>query len=225
MDSESITMDFLLTSLRAETSWDADQKVIFWVYDSRSGEDVLLDSDSQLADVIEMYKQERRFILLASVFDKEVCDPICVMQPEIDKTLPSNVEEGNPSPLLLSNAQEGNPTPLLPSNAQGGHHTFVSNEAGCEQTADVEADEDDSSLPDVFDTFEEYVGVDDEYMYGVEPSAANDTTRSADYNETTPHPARGVVPEPEVNDADPQVISVLHNPENLTLENILCFLT
>lgn len=68
IDSKSITMDFLVATLRSEISWGRGQKIVFWVYDKRSGEDVQLDSESQIIDVIEMYKPEKRFMLLAFVF-------------------------------------------------------------------------------------------------------------------------------------------------------------
>jgi hypothetical protein len=109
--------------------------------------------------------------------------------------------------------------------AEEGHPSFVSKEVDCEQPTDVEADGDESNLPDVFDNVEEYVGVNDEYLYGVilkpsieptepnEPteSTVNETTSHVD-NETTPAATGGPIPEAELNDADPEAVVVLHNP-------------
>lgn len=53
MDSHSIFLEFVTTSLQSEMSWGTNQKVVFWIFDKRLGEDVQLDSDSQFVDVLD----------------------------------------------------------------------------------------------------------------------------------------------------------------------------
>ncbi|KAK3145593.1 hypothetical protein QOZ80_3BG0254880 [Eleusine coracana subsp. coracana] len=145
VDSESFSLEFLTTSLKAEMSWDTNQKVVFWVFNNRCGEDMLLDSDAQFADVLDMYIEEKQFSLLASVFDKDMCEAICVLPPELPKT---------------TNA------PPLPPIAEEASTSSVPKATDCGETAGLETDADEPDLPNVFDVVEEYVGVNDEYMYG-----------------------------------------------------------
>ena len=153
MDSDSFSLDFLMRSLSVEVKWGTNQKPVVWVFDKRMGEDIQLVDESQILDVLDMYKREKHLKLLVAVFDKDTCDqydalvlePLCVVPPE-----PSTI-----------------PSECFPPPAQEGQATFESKVAGCEEPAGEEADE---AEPDVFDSGEEYVGVDDEGMYG-HPSA------------------------------------------------------
>jgi hypothetical protein len=71
---------------------------------------------------------------------------------------------------------------------------------------------------DIFDNEEEYVGVDDEHMYiPVPPTGTDSSVPTNDDNENAA--AKGVIPpEAEVDDADPEEIRVLHDPENPIIE-------
>jgi hypothetical protein len=209
MDSDSMTLDLLNSTLKSETSWGENQKVIFWVHDKRAGEDHLIDSDNQLKEVIDMYKEERNFILYVSVFDKEVCEPIEVV-------------------LLINQS----------------HAQSASNEAGPSAAAHAESDDELPNMDDVFDAAEEYVGVDDEYIYGIKPQSTNGAATGTTHNEsatattnnatatthnepsdeaanqppTEPYvgaarAASGNVVEPVMNDDDPQFLVVTHDPE------------
>lgn len=186
VDSGNVSLEFLTTSLGAETSWGRNQKVVFWVFDKRSGEDVQLDSDSFILDVLDMYEAEKHFVPFASVFDQDI-------------------------PATYN-------APLVPPILEEGTTTSASNEAeDCDQAADVEADEVEPNLPDVFDKVEEYVGVDDEYMYVPVPNVEDNAQPQNDVtvDNAEPPTTGGAIPtETEVTDADPQEIVVLHNPRN-----------
>jgi hypothetical protein len=78
---------------------------------------------------------------------------------------------------------------------------------------------------DIFDNEEEYVGVNDEHMYipipPTQPSvnAQNDSSVPANDENDNAAAAEGAIPpEAEVDDADPEEIRVLHDPENPTIE-------
>ncbi|KAK3157974.1 hypothetical protein QOZ80_2AG0131160 [Eleusine coracana subsp. coracana] len=98
-----------------------------------------------------------------------------------------------------------------------------------------ETNEDEPKLLDVFDSVEEYVDVNDEFIYGVttSPNAQPESVQPKDAQPDNAHPgiaqsenvatsdsgqpnaAGGAIPaEAEVNDIDPQEVVVLHNPEN-----------
>lgn len=63
MDTGTINLELLTRKLKSETSWGSDQKVVFQVHDRRAGEDLLIESDSQLMEIIDMYKAEKTFML------------------------------------------------------------------------------------------------------------------------------------------------------------------
>ena len=83
-------------------------------------------------------------------------------------------------------------------------------------TADELNIEPDREL-DIFDNEEEYVGVDDEHIYiSVPPThLANTDSAQASVDNADPVVVDGGAPlEAEIDDADPQEINVLHDPEN-----------
>jgi hypothetical protein len=134
IDRAQISLEFLISSLKSEISLGSNQCISLWVYDKRLGEDILLESEYQIADVLNMYEVEKHLMLVASItIDNE--EPKCVITPE-------------------------------------GQQASASVEAECA----IDDDEYELELPNVFDIFEEYVGVDDEYIYGINP---NRTSASA----------------------------------------------
>ncbi|KAK3118671.1 hypothetical protein QOZ80_9BG0703810 [Eleusine coracana subsp. coracana] len=189
VDSDSICLDFLMTSLQSEMTWGTNQQVVFWVFDKRLGEDVQLESDSQFVDVLEMYKPEKEFMLLASVYNKEICHPLSIVPPELPTTNTANV---------------------LAPIVKEGSTSSTTKAIDCDAIVAFEVDEDDPELPDVFDSVEEYVGVNDEYMYDVAPIAQPEQpdnaqaenveqpnqseTTPSNQNDTAPPPAGGPFP-------------------------------
>jgi hypothetical protein len=77
---------------------------------------------------------------------------------------------------------------------------------------DIEPDRE----PDHFDNLEEYVGVNDEGMYGSVPPAPQfaQPTNNANINENVEENVEFLNVEVEVDDADPLEVHVLHDPDN-----------
>lgn len=128
VDSDSLSLEFLTTCLSSEMSWGRNQKVVFWVFDKRSGEEVQLVSDHQIVDVLDMYKPEKRFMLLASVFDNDMCE---------QHEQPEQLE-----PICAA------PSEAPPSE---GHVSSASKAPDYTKFGGLEAAEYEPELPDVFD--------------------------------------------------------------------------
>jgi hypothetical protein len=176
------------------------------------GEDIQLVDESQILDVLDMYKLEKHLKLLVAVFDKDTCDQYDALVLEPLYVVP-------PEPSTI-------PSECFPPPAQEGQAAFESKVAGCEEPAGEEADE---AEPDVFDSGEEYVGVDDEGMYGhpSAPTTGADTAQPGqpDVPAAGADTAQQEPPEVEINDADPQELHVLHDLDNQLLDCMHCFLT
>ena len=90
---------------------------------------------------------------------------------------------------------------------------------------DANASEPDRE-PDIFDNEEEYVGVDDEHIYRTEAHAQpyaqpHENAHSPEINDHSSDnlAAEGGIPlEAQVNDANPQEVIVIHDPENPKIE-------
>ncbi|CAA0811236.1 Unknown protein [Striga hermonthica] len=126
---------------------------------------------------------------IADVDAFQSLEPICVVPPDANQ---------DPQPNLTNHAEE--PNPVSPSAQPDG---------GAEP--ELEPDRE----PDMFDNEEEYVGVDDEAMYmPVPPQYTNNVQAS---NHIPPEPFVNVVAiddETEVDDADPQEVHVIYDPQN-----------
>lgn len=111
--------------------------------------------------------------------------------------------------------------PNADSSTTKSPNTNASTDAKASTTANPctadEADLEPDREPDIFDNEEEYVGVDDEHLYIPIPPAQPITTVNAQpsVDNADPVVADGGVPlEAEIDDADPEEITVLHDPEN-----------
>ena len=82
--------------------------------------------------------------------------------------------------------------------------------------------------PDIFDNEEEYVGLDDEATYAENPQppefAHPQPSDNANSNATDDPDIDFVYVEAEVDDADPNEVTVLHDPENPKIVKGGCFL-
>lgn len=209
IDSESFSFDFLMESLRVEFKWGSNQSPSVWYFNKNLGEDVRLIGDTDLPDIFEMYATEASFHLLVAVLEEsmDVASVCCVHEP-IAIIPPEN-----------------------PSHNDGSGQA-ATNVGGSAQPTTVEAD---VREPDMFDNEEEYVGVNDEQLYlPPKPTQPPDTSGQSSQPATTGFggqssqpaaigvsgqssqtAATGVeAPEVEVTDEDPQVVRVLHDPEN-----------
>ena len=209
----TFTFELLMNSLRNEVKWALNQDATVWFFDKRIGEDVRLTNEIQMLDLYEMYKSEMSCHILVSVFAKTVCDdhefdalePLCVLGPDED------VDHGQ-------DHTEPTSAHHTPKTGDGASASKVADSKG---PAAMEADAPEPDRePDIFDNDEEYVGVDDENIYGMPADNAQPSTHAfdnacTDEGSSDPFADIGVIPhDAEVNDQDPQEIHVLHDPEN-----------
>jgi hypothetical protein len=194
----SFSLDFLMSSLCSEVKWASNQSATVWFFDKRVGEDVKLSNEIQMLDLFDMYESEMSCQVIVTVFDT---NKTAVVEQTFD----------NLEPLCA-----------LPPN-DVVDNIPVDNGAHSEWNAHAVEPERE---PDLFDNEEEYVGVDDEHMYiGVappqptSPSSAQPADPSHE-NETDfgEHVAAAVEGDTEVNDADPQELNVINDPENPKIE-------
>jgi hypothetical protein len=212
----AITVDMLMKVLAAELKWAPNQSAKLWFFDRNFGEDVRLVDDNHLIQMFQMYKSEMFCQILVEVFDISVrtedeydlLEPICAITPDGNPFLnnypPTTYEPTNE----LTEQPTDFPYANLDSNTQPR-----TNDAS--QEPNIEPDRE----PDIFDNQEEYVGVDDERFYMDVPPTQSTTTHTAQQQpideSSDPVATEGGIPlEGEVNDADPQELNVLHDPEN-----------
>ena len=161
-----------------------------------------------MLDLFEMYKEETSCEVVVGVFDRSICveaefdamEPVCVV-PHDDANVQLEAEAAANMSKEPTNAAPDNP----------------------EAAVDVEPDRE----PDIFDNAEEYVGVDDEAMYGIVPVApqfakptdnSNTNVRAEPTYAEPSDPFFHVEAEAEVDDADPLEVQVLHDPNNPKIE-------
>ena len=153
-----------------------------------------------MIDLFEMYKEEMCCLVVVQVFDRESClqsvfdglEPLCTILPE-----PAAVE-----PQMQAEIEEGTATTNMPKELTSASHEEA------QEADEIEPDRE----PDLFDNDEQYVGVDDEGMYGTLPAATQFDNANYDSN-SEPNPEIVHV-EAEVDDDDPLEVHVLHDPEN-----------
>ena len=124
--------------------------------------------------------------------DFDGLEPLCTILPE-----PAAVE-----PQMQAEIEEGEATTNIPKEPTSASHEEA------HEADEIEPDRE----PDIFDNAEEYVGVDDEGMYGTLPAVTQFDNANFDSN-SEPN-SKIVHVEVEVNDADPLEVQVLHDPEN-----------
>lgn len=185
----SMTLDLLLKSLASELNLSTNQEPCVWFYDKRVNEDARLTDEIQMVDLFEMYKEEMSCQVLVGVFER-VLSVIPPDDVELTSVAPENPE--------ASAAPENPEASAAPENP--------------EACVELEPDRE----PDIFDNAEEYVGVDDEGMYGTVPPAPQfpQATDNANTYATAEPSNEFPTFEAEVNDADPLEIQVLYDPEN-----------
>jgi len=199
----SMTLELLMKYLTTELNLSTDQTATVWFYDKRMYEDCRLVEEIQMIDFFEMYKEEMRSQILVCVFDKDKCTE----EPNYDALEPLAVVP-----------------PDSPHEAAGSMHIDPT-----DPTAVADELEPDRE-PDMFDNPEEYVGVDDEGMYGSVPPAPqfaqptdHNANSNAKPNANESENAEFVNVETEVADADPLEVNVLHDPDNPKIAKLELF--
>jgi hypothetical protein len=195
----SLTLELLLSSLRTELNLCTNQTPTVWFFDKSLNEDVRLVDEIQMVDLCDMYKEEMSCDVIVGVFDRATCEeaefdalePICVIPPDDETHVEPEREPEAEADAAASMANENDPT----SDAD-----------------DIEPDRE----PDIFDNPEEYVGVNDEGMYGSVPPAPQfaQPSDNANTNTNDEENAEFFNVEAEVDDDDPLEVNVVHDPEN-----------
>jgi len=205
MEIGSFSLDLLMSSLLKEVNWGSNQSATVWFYDKRMGEDVRLDNEIQMIDMFEMYKSEMSCAILVGIFDKALVENH--IEHEFDDLTPLCVIPPDDPPVDVPTSTQPNPNTPHPEP-----------DIGIQQPQPQPQPETvDASLPDPFDIEEEYVGVDDEHMYmptpPAQPTQPTEPPQPAE-NEQNEGGVDNANAEPEVNDADPEELHVLHDPTN-----------
>jgi len=204
----SFSFELLMTSLCNAVKWSRTQCPTAWYYDKRVCEDVRLENQFQMNDIFEMYKDQMRCQIVVGVFDQSVAsvdqfdalEPLCVIPPDIGNAIPTDSNVNQPS-------SKADDAPKVPMEAE------------------VEPELEPDREPDMFDNDEEYVGYDDEGMYMPIPPTQPHSS-SQPHSNSPPHVSHDAVnddahafpTETEVNDADPEEIHVIHDPEHPKIE-------
>jgi hypothetical protein len=218
----SFTVDLLMQSLSNQFKWSSSHIPCVWFFDKKMGEDVRLFNDFQLNDLFEMYKDQMHCEVVVGVFERTIADvdefdnlePLVVIPP---------VENEDVDPNYASAAAEPDAAAAAPdASAAKPDAAAEPNVAAAEsEAAAAEPELEPDREPDMFDNEEEYVGVDDETMYMPVPRHQFTNNAHAANNSAAAEPdadacaAEGGIPlEAEVDDADPQEVNVIHDPEN-----------
>jgi hypothetical protein len=201
--SDDFTMDVLMDGLTAELRVGRDQSIAVWYFNMIMAQDVRLTENDQFHVMFNMYIAERKLALAIVVLDN-ICSETLV--PMLDNgvhvpepTIPDN-------DVLLVGFQG---CPLTPSKVAASNSTSPLKQF--EQVAPSAA----VIETDPFDIVEEYVGVDDEYLYDVHADvSATCVEKGGDIHEEDDYADVAHHEEEEVNDIDPAGYSVVHDPEN-----------
>ena len=142
-------------------------------------------------------------LTIVEVDEFAIIEPICLSSPDDNQ---DEVPNSHENPIQVPVEQPtANVSPSINHTAE----------------PDAEAELEPEREPDIFDNEEEYVGVDDEEIYMPVPQPPDEHTQTAQAaNTSPPEPCanaaaeKGVPLEAEINDADPQEVHVIHDPEN-----------
>ena len=182
----------------------------------------MIVDDNQFQNMLGMYKSEMICKLLLIMVEKSMFEQHFVAQQHIlaeDPLQPAL--ELQPEPLVVippeptspqRTAAEPQPEPNSPPDIFAEPQPEPNSPKSNTNIAEEE--------PDIFANHEEYVGVNDEHFYipiPPEQPTMNAQPTNDDPNECASGEGE-IPPEAEVNDADPEEIRVLHDPENPKIE-------
>jgi hypothetical protein len=199
VNSDDFTMEVLMDGLSADLRVGRDQSITVWYFNMIMAQDVRLTENDEFHVMFDMYRTERKLALAVLVLDNSCSEtPVHVLDNIVhvpEPTIPDNDE-------LLAGFQGCPPTKIATS-----HSTSPLKQPDPSSEA-IETDP--------FDIVEEYVGVDDEYMYDVHLDVS--TTCAEVGGNIQKEDDDGDVfaehEEEEVTDIDPTGYSVVHDPEN-----------
>ena len=181
----------------------------------------MLVDEAQFQHLVDMYKSEMHCQILLVVVENSVwehhefddLEPLCVLPADTEPIVMAGYTQMQPDPSHPNDPEPQFDPPMQPEPLQP--HPATNQSKGV-----------DEQIPDIFDNEEEYVGLHDEHIYSsiapAQPSmnAQTDSPSSMPTNDANENAAAegAIPPEVEVNDADPNEIRVLHDPENPRIE-------
>jgi hypothetical protein len=201
VNSDDFTMDVLIDGLSAELRVGRDQNITVWYFNMITAQDVRLTQNDDFHVMFDMYKAERKLALAVLVLDNSCSES---SEPMLDTVLHVPEPTIPDNDVLLVGFQK---FPLTPSN-NAATSPLKQSAQEVPSAADIETDP--------FDIVEEYVGVDDEYIYdvhvGMSTTCVDEVANAQSEDEYADVFAHHE--EEEVADIDPAGYSVVHNPEN-----------
>ncbi|KAM0836463.1 hypothetical protein ACQ4PT_062310 [Festuca glaucescens] len=197
-------MDVLMDGLSSELRVGRDQSITVWYFNMIMAQDVKLTQSDDFHLMFDMYRAERRLALVVVVVDNSCSETLDPMLDNADYVPEPTIPDND---VLLLGLQG---SPLTPSKNGASYSTSPLKQSAqvVPSTSTIETDP--------FDIVEEYVGVDDEYMYDVHVDVSatcvdkgGDVQVEKDDGDVFAHHE-----EEEVADIDPAGYSVVHDPEN-----------
>ncbi|XP_047064819.1 uncharacterized protein LOC124672671 [Lolium rigidum] len=155
VNSDNFTMDVLIDGLSSELRVGRDQSITVWYFNMIMAQDVKLTQSDDFHLMFDMYRAERRLALVVVVVHNSCSETLDSMLDNDDYVPEATIPDND---VLLLGLQG---CPLTPSKNGASYSTSPLKQSAqvVPSTSTIETDP--------FDIVEEYVGVDDEYMYDV----------------------------------------------------------
>jgi hypothetical protein len=207
VNSDDFTMDVLIDGLSAELRVGRDQNINVWYFNVITAQDVRLTQNDDFHLMFDTYRVERKIALAVLVLDNSCYE---TSKPMLDSVLHVPEPTIPDNDVLLVGFEK---FPLTPSKNATSHSTSPLKQSAqvASSAADIETNP--------FDIVEEYVGVDDEYMYDVHVEMSTTCVDEVANGQAEDEYADvfALHEEEEVADIDPAGYSVVHDPENLDI--------
>ncbi|KAM0931361.1 hypothetical protein ACQ4PT_000399 [Festuca glaucescens] len=196
-------MDVLMDGLSSELIVGRDQSITVWYFNMIIAQDVKLTKTDEFHLMFDMYRAERRLALSVVVLDNSYSETPGPMLDNVEYVPEPTIPDND---VLLVGFQG---FPLTPNKNAASQSTSPLKQSTqvVPSTSAIETDP--------FDIVEEYVGVDDEYMYDVhlDVSATCVVNKGGDV-QVEEDDVFAHHEEEEVADTHPAGYSVVHDPEN-----------
>ena len=202
VNSDNFTMDVLMDGLTTELRVGRDQSITVWYFNVIMAQDVRLTQSDEFHVMFNMYRALRKLALVVVVLDNS-CSETSVPQLDNGVHVPEPTIPDND--VLLVGLHE---CPLTPSKIAASHST-----SPLKQSVQVVPSAQVIET-DPFDIVEEYVGVDDEYMYDVHLDVSATCVDKGGDVQVEEDDLFAHHEEEEVADTHPAGYSVVHDPEN-----------
>jgi MuDR family transposase len=172
IDSDMFSLCDLMSDLSNQISWGICQTPRVWFHDKNKGKDVGLLNESQMPEMFRIYQEERSILLLVVVCDTDGSSNCS------DPTFPCTPSQ--PAPYIApSNQSQVESSQGCNTSSQPGPSIALSSQARVSQNSQIAGQPDQFDDPDP----DEYVGVNDEYIYLFDGEAVHEEYISPDVDE------------------------------------------